>query len=94
MKNSEQKTIQLSLDADVVDWLSRPGRCLEDRVNKILHMVMKLDDPSGVNDLAVFLEELGDWEDLYFAEQSLEDIRAGRSVTIPLEEVMKKYHLN
>ena len=94
MKKSEQNTIQFLLDADVVAWLSRPGRCLKDRVNKILHMVMKLDDPSGVNDLAEFLEELGDWEDLYFAEQGLENIRAGRSETIPLEDVMKKYHLN
>lgn len=37
------------------------------------------------------LEHLDDLEDLYLAEQRLIDIRAGRSKTIPLEEVMKRY---
>jgi len=39
------------------------------------------------------LERIGDLEDLYLAEQRLIDIRAGRTQTIPLEEVMKKYGL-
>ena len=33
------------------------------------------------------LEHLDDLEDLYLAEQRLEDIRAGRSRTLTLEEV-------
>ena len=33
------------------------------------------------------LEHLDDLEDLYLAEQRLIDIRAGRSQTVPLEEV-------
>jgi RHH-type rel operon transcriptional repressor/antitoxin RelB len=37
------------------------------------------------------LEYLDDMEDLYLAEQRLIDIRAGKSQTIPLEEVMKRY---
>ncbi len=37
------------------------------------------------------LEHLDDLEDLYLAEQRLIDIRAGRSETVPLEEVMKRY---
>lgn len=37
------------------------------------------------------LEYLDDLEDLYLAEKRLEDIRAGRSQTVPLEEVMKRY---
>lgn len=37
------------------------------------------------------LEHLDDLEDVYFAEKELEDIRAGRSKTVPLEEVMKRY---
>ncbi|NLY26127.1 MAG: TraY domain-containing protein [Alcaligenaceae bacterium] len=37
------------------------------------------------------LEHLDDLEDLYLAEQRLLDIRAGRSQTVPLEEVMKRY---
>lgn len=39
------------------------------------------------------LEYLGDLEDLYLAEQRLIDIRAGRSKTIPLKDVMKRYGL-
>jgi RHH-type transcriptional regulator, rel operon repressor / antitoxin RelB len=39
------------------------------------------------------LEHLDDLEDLYLAEKRLEDVRAGRSRTIPLEEVMKDYGL-
>jgi len=37
------------------------------------------------------LEHLDDLEDIYLAEQRLEDIRAGRSETVPLEEVMREY---
>ncbi len=37
------------------------------------------------------LEYLEDMEDLYIAEQRMTDIKAGRSKTIPLEEVMKQY---
>jgi RHH-type transcriptional regulator, rel operon repressor / antitoxin RelB len=36
---------------------------------------------------------LEDLEDLYLAEQRLIDIRAGRSDTVALEEVMKRYGL-
>jgi RHH-type rel operon transcriptional repressor/antitoxin RelB len=37
------------------------------------------------------LSHLDDLEDIYIAEKRLEDIRAGRSHTIPLEEVMKEH---
>ncbi|MDD3609259.1 MAG: DUF6290 family protein [Halothiobacillaceae bacterium] len=39
------------------------------------------------------LEYLDDMEDLYLAEQRLADIRAGRSLTLPLDDVMKQYGL-
>jgi RHH-type rel operon transcriptional repressor/antitoxin RelB len=39
------------------------------------------------------LEHLDDLEDLYLAEQRLLDIRSGKSKTVPLEEVMKRYGL-
>jgi RHH-type rel operon transcriptional repressor/antitoxin RelB len=40
------------------------------------------------------LEHLDDIEDIYLAEKRLEDIRAGRSKTISLEEVMKEYDMD
>jgi len=39
------------------------------------------------------LEHLDDLEDLYLAEQRLLDIRSGRTQTVPLEDVMKRYGL-
>ena len=38
-------------------------------------------------------EHLGDLEDLYLAEQRLIDIQAGKSQTVPLEEVLELYGL-
>lgn len=38
-------------------------------------------------------EHLDDLEDIYLAEKRLEDIRAGRTQTVPLEDVMRKYGL-
>jgi len=40
------------------------------------------------------LEHLDDIEDVYLAEKRLEDIRAGRTQTITLQEVMKKYGMD
>jgi RHH-type transcriptional regulator, rel operon repressor / antitoxin RelB len=39
------------------------------------------------------LEHLDDLEDLYLAERELMEVRAGRSKTIPLEDLMKQYGL-
>ena len=36
-------------------------------------------------------EHLDDLEDLYLAEQRLIDLRAGKSETVPLDELMKHY---
>ena len=40
------------------------------------------------------LEHLDDIEDVYLAEKRLEDIRSGRTQTIPLQEVMKRYDMD
>jgi RHH-type rel operon transcriptional repressor/antitoxin RelB len=37
------------------------------------------------------LEHLDDLEDRYLAEKRLEDIRAGKTKTVPLEDVMKHH---
>lgn len=39
------------------------------------------------------LQHLDDLEDVFLAEKRLADIREGRTKTIPLEEVMKRYDL-
>ena len=39
------------------------------------------------------LEHLDDLEDIYLVEQRLIDIRAGKTETIPLDDVMKQYGL-
>lgn len=41
----------------------------------------------------VIYAHLDDLEDLYLAERELEAIRAGRSTTTPLADVMKRYGL-
>lgn len=40
------------------------------------------------------LEHLSDIEDIYLAEKRLEDIRAGRAKTLPLQDVMKRYGMD
>lgn len=39
------------------------------------------------------LEHLDDLEDLYLAERELAAVRAGKSKTMPLEDVMKQYDM-
>jgi RHH-type rel operon transcriptional repressor/antitoxin RelB len=39
------------------------------------------------------VEYLGDLEDIYLAERRLENLRAGRSDTVPLEAVIKRHGL-
>jgi RHH-type rel operon transcriptional repressor/antitoxin RelB len=37
------------------------------------------------------LEHIDDLEDVYLAEKRLEDIRTGRTKTIPLDKIMKRH---
>ncbi|GAB5506994.1 MAG: TraY domain-containing protein [Rhizobiaceae bacterium] len=39
------------------------------------------------------VEHIADLEDTYLAEQRLEDIRAGRAETVPLDDVVKRHGL-
>lgn len=40
------------------------------------------------------LQHLDDLEDLYLAERELEELRAGRSTTLPLADVMKQHGMD
>ena len=40
------------------------------------------------------LEQLDDLEDYYLAEKALQEIKAGKSKLIPLEQIMKRYGLD
>ncbi len=40
------------------------------------------------------LEHIGDLEDVYVAEQRLADLRAGRSDSVPLDDLMKRHGLD
>jgi RHH-type rel operon transcriptional repressor/antitoxin RelB len=39
------------------------------------------------------IEYLGDLEDLYLAQRRLDDLKTGRSTTVSLEDVAKRYGL-
>jgi len=39
------------------------------------------------------LEYIGDLEDVYMAQQQMEDIRSGKTKTIPFDEILKNYDL-
>jgi RHH-type transcriptional regulator, rel operon repressor / antitoxin RelB len=42
---------------------------------------------------AAIIEYLDDLEDVYLAEKRLEDIRRGKSKTIPIEEIISRYDM-
>lgn len=39
------------------------------------------------------VEHMDDLEDIYLAEKRLEDLRAGRTQAVPIENVMRRYGL-
>ena len=65
-----------------------------DEVSRRLQRLAGLTGRSRIFDMIEAIKEnLDDLEDLSLAEQRLIDIRAGKSETVPLEEVMKRYGL-
>lgn len=65
-----------------------------DEISRRLQRLAGLTGRSRIFDMIEAINEnLDDLEDLSLAEQRLIDIRAGKSETAPLEEVMKRYGL-
>ena len=69
--------------------------CLPDDVSRRLQ---QLADRTGRSKtfymLEAIQEHLDDLEDLYLAEQRLIDLRAGKSGTVPLDGMMKRYGMD
>ena len=61
---------------------------VETRLNQLAHLTGR---SKTFYIREAILEHLDDLEDWYLAERELEEIRAGRAKTTPLEEVMKRY---
>ena len=67
---------------------------LPDDVSQRLHNLAQMTGRSKTYYMVEAIREhLDDLEDLYLAEQRLIDIRPGKTQTVPLEEVMKRYGL-
>ena len=65
--------------------------------DEVAHRLTRLADRTGRSKtfymIEAIREHLDDLEDLYLAEQRLIDIQAGKSRTVPLEEVIERYGL-
>jgi RHH-type transcriptional regulator, rel operon repressor / antitoxin RelB len=66
-------------------------RLPDDVTQRLDHLVALTGRSKTFYMVEAICEHIDDLEDLYLAEQRMIDIRAGRTQTIPLEEVMKRY---
>jgi RHH-type rel operon transcriptional repressor/antitoxin RelB len=63
---------------------------IEERLEKLAAMTGRT---KAFYIMEAIFEHLDDMEDVYIAEKRLEDIKLGRTKTLPLKEVMKEYDL-
>ena len=68
-------------------------RLPDDIVNRLNQLAALTGRSKSFYITEAILEHLDDLEDVYLADKRLEDIRAGRTKTVPLEQVMKQYGL-
>jgi RHH-type transcriptional regulator, rel operon repressor / antitoxin RelB len=66
-------------------------RLPDDVTQRLDHLVALTGRSKTFYMVEAICEHIDDLEDLYLAEQRMIDIRAGRTQTTPLEEVMKRY---
>lgn len=62
-----------------------------DLVERISHLAQSTGRSRTFYMQEAIKQHLEDLEDLYLAEQALIDLRAGKSSTVALEDVMKRY---
>lgn len=68
-------------------------RLPEDLANRLTHLAEQTGRSKTYYILEAVREHIDDLEDLYLAEKRLEKNRLGKSKSIPLEDVMKRYGL-
>ncbi|MBL8518463.1 MAG: ribbon-helix-helix protein, CopG family [Betaproteobacteria bacterium] len=68
-------------------------RLPEDLSNRLTQLAEQTGRSKTYYILEAVREHIDDLEDLYLAEQRLEKNRLGKSKSIPLEDVMKRYGL-
>lgn len=66
-------------------------RLPEDVSSRLQHLAQATGRSKTFYMVEAICKHIDDMEDLYLAERELEAIRAGKSQTVPLEEVMKRY---
>ncbi len=66
-------------------------RLPEEIETRLTNLAKRTGRPKSYYAREAILEYLDDLEDIYLAQKRLEDIRAGRLKTIPLEEVMRRH---
>lgn len=59
--------------------------------NRLQTLVINTGRNASFHITEAMLDYLEDIEDYYLANQQLEEIKAGRQKTIPIEEIMKEY---
>ena len=68
-------------------------RLPEDLNSRLSNLALQTGRSKTFYMLEALKAHLDDLEDVYLAERELEAVRAGKSKTVPLEEVMKQYDL-
>ena len=68
-------------------------RLPEDISNRLQNLAQRTGRSKTFYMLEAIRDHLEDLEDLYLAEQRLIDHRAGKSDSVPLDDVMKRYGL-